>query len=227
MIRAITPYKGTTKLLAIVANERGACDACLYEAIDYLGFPFSVSETFQRRNTNASIEESIDRIMDIKKLADDHLKEVVLYLSMGFGNPYGDPWNVETVSGWVGRLYDLGFRTLMLSDTIGVSNPNNIQYLFEKLIPAYPEATIGAHLHTAPHNWREKVHAAYVSGCRRFDGAIKGYGGCPMAQDDLIGNMPTEKLVYYFDETGVTNRVNYEAFAKAQLIVQEIFLDHE
>lgn len=221
---AIADYKGDTRLLSIVANERGARDACKHSLIDCLGFPFSISETFQRRNTNASIETSLERIKEIKTIADEHEKEVVIYLSMGFGNPYGDDWNVDIVRRWTGRIADLGFNVIMLSDTIGVGNPSSISYLFSDLIPSFPEIEIGAHLHTAPHNWKEKVEAAYNNGCRRFDGAIKGYGGCPMAQDDLIGNMPTENLLYYFDSIGVQLPVNHYAFGKATFIAGELFL---
>ena len=220
---AIKEAKGSTKLLAIVANSRGARDACEHTLIDYLGYPFSISETFQRRNTNASIEMSLDRIIEIKEIADASGKEMVLYLSMGFGNPYGDPWNVEIVKNWTDRLATLGFRILMLSDTIGVSNPSNISYLFTDLIPSFPDIEIGAHLHTASHNWKEKVEAAYASGCRRFDGAINGYGGCPMAQDDLIGNMPTEKLLYYFESKNIDLEIDYQAFGKSVLLAGEVF----
>ena len=218
---AIKDEKGVSKLLSIVANTRGARDACSHELIDYLGYPFSLSETFQRRNTNASIQTSLARITDIKSLADDHGKEVVVYLSMGFGNPYGDDWNVDIVKHWSNELANLGFKILMLSDTIGVSNASNISYLFSDLIPAFPSIEFGAHLHTAPHNWKEKVEAAYQSGCRRFDGAIKGYGGCPMAQDDLIGNMPTENLLYYFESEEANLNIDYKAFAESVLLAGE------
>jgi hydroxymethylglutaryl-CoA lyase len=220
---SIKDFKGSTKLLSIVANTRGAVDACKHDLIDFLGYPFSLSETFQRRNTNASIETSLDRIKEIKKLADDYDKKVVVYLSMGFGNPYGDDWNVDIVKIWTNRLADLGFDILMLSDTIGVSNPANISYLFSELIPAFPDIEIGAHLHTAKHNWKEKVESAFESGCRRFDGAINGYGGCPMAQDNLIGNMPTEHLLYFFESTNLPLNINYQAFTESVLLAGEIF----
>ena len=223
---AIVANKTNTKLLSIVANQRGARDACTHELIDYLGYPFSLSETFQRRNTNASIAESLERIKEIKSIADEASKEVVVYLSMGFGNPYGDDWNVDIVRNWASRLIDLGFNILMLSDTIGVSNPSNIEYLFSELIPAFPNSTIGAHLHTAPHNWEEKVEVAYKSGCRRFDGAIKGYGGCPMAQDSLIGNMPTENLLYYFDSRDIETGVDHRAFNQSIMEAGNIFKEN-
>lgn len=188
----------TSKLIAIIANERGANDACAFEQINCLGFPFSISETFQKRNTNATIAEALLRLNNIVELANKHRKEVIIYISMGFGNPYGDAYSPAIVEHWVGELSQLGSTTFMLSDTVGVANPQNIAYLFSHLIPAFPQLEIGAHFHTAPHNWREKIETAYQNGCRRFDAAIKGYGGCPMAKDELIGNMPTENLVNYF-----------------------------
>lgn len=190
----------TTKLLAIVANTRGAAQACEFEEIRYLGYPFSISETFQLRNTNATIEDSLGRLMRIKELADQAGKEVVVYLSMGFGNPYGDPWNVDIVAHWVEQLSQRGFSILQLSDTIGVATPDSIAYLFSGLIPQYPNIEIGAHLHTIPNEWKAKIQAAYSNGCKRFDGAFKGYGGCPMAKDDLTGNMPTEQILHFFDD---------------------------
>ena len=190
-----------TKLLAIVANRRGAEAAVATPQVDYLGYPFSVSETFQLRNTNATIAESLERLHEIQQLTEQHDKQLVVYLSMGFGNPYGDPWSVAVVSHWTEALAERGIRILQLSDTIGVSTPDSIDYLFSKLIPAYPEVEFGAHLHTTPSTWREKVDAAYQSGCRRFDGALKGYGGCPMAKDELTGNMPTEHIIDYLSET--------------------------
>ena len=189
----------TTKLLAIVANTRGAAQACEFEEIRYLGYPFSISETFQLRNTNATIEDSLGRLMRIKELADQAGKEVVVYLSMGFGNPYGDPWNVDIVAHWVEQLSQRGFSILQLSDTIGVATPDSIAYLFSGLIPQYPNIEIGAHLHTKPNEWEAKIQAAYSNGCKRFDGAFKGYGGCPMAKDDLTGNMPTEQILHFFN----------------------------
>lgn len=189
-----------TKLLAIVANRRGAVDAAQFDEITYLGYPFSISETFQMRNTNATIEKSMSRLKTIQEICMANNKQLVVYLSMGFGNPYGDPWNVEIVQQWTEIMYDLDIRILSLSDTIGVANPETITYLFSNLIPKYPSVEFGAHLHTTPNTWREKVHSAFESGCRRFDGALKGYGGCPMAKDDLTGNMPTENMVHYFNE---------------------------
>lgn len=213
----------TTKLLAIVANRRGAEAAVQFDAIDYLGYPFSISETFQLRNTNATIAESLSRVADIQELCVTHQKELVIYISMGFGNPYGDPWNVEIAQRWVDELETMGIRIFQLSDTIGVANPANIAYLFSSLIPAYPELEIGAHFHTQPHNWEEKVLTAYENGCRRFDGAIKGFGGCPMAKDDLTGNMPTENLVAYFQEQQIATGVDRETFLEAMQLAVEVF----
>ena len=212
-----------TKLLAIVANQRGASDAAAFDQISYLGYPFSISETFQLRNTNATIEESLERVQDIQRICQDSGKKLVIYISMGFGNPYGDDWNAEIVQKWADRLVDMGISILQLSDTIGVSTPENIHYLFSNLLPLYPDAEIGAHLHTAPHNWREKVEAAYQAGCRRFDGAIKGYGGCPMAKDELTGNMPTENMIRYFQQEGIDLGLDQKAFDEALVEAQQIF----
>lgn len=183
--------KTSSKLLAIVANVRGAQDAVKYNEIRYLGYPFSISENFQMRNTHKTIAESLIVLEEILNLADQHNKEVVAYLSMGFGNPYGDPWDVEIVGEWTEKLAAMGVKILSLSDTIGSSTPDIITYLFSHLIPEYPHIEFGAHLHTTPTAWFEKVDAAYKAGCRRFDGAIQGFGGCPMAKDELTGNMPT------------------------------------
>lgn len=194
--------KTNSKLLAIVANLRGAKDACQHQEIDYLGYPFSISENFQMRNTHKTITESIDILKSIIEVANQHNKEVVAYLSMGFGNPYGDPWNAEIVSYWTDQLVELGVKTISLSDTIGSSKPDDISYIFNSLIPRYTHVEFGAHLHTTVDQWYEKVEAAWKSGCKRFDGAIKGYGGCPMAKDELTGNMPTEKIADYFFKLG-------------------------
>jgi len=187
-----------SKLLAIIANTQGAISAAAHKEIQYLGFPFSISENFQMRNTHKTIEESLVTLNEILEIADKTNKEVVAYLSMGFGNPYGDPWNVDIVGNWTENLANRGVKILSLSDTIGSSTPEVIQYLFSNLIPKYPEIEFGAHLHTTPEKWFEKVNAAYNAGCRRFDGAIQGFGGCPMAKDTLTGNMPTEKLLSFF-----------------------------
>ena len=190
--------KTKSKLLAIIANTRGAEDASQHPEIHYLGYPFSISENFQMRNTHKTIAESVVTLQETLEIADKTRKEVVVYISMGFGNPYGDPWNVDIVGDWTERLANMGVKILSLSDTVGTSNPENINYLFSNLIPKYPHIEFGAHLHTTPTTWHEKVDAAYKAGCLRFDGAIQGFGGCPMAKDELTGNMPTEKLLSYF-----------------------------
>lgn len=217
----------SSRLLAIVANLRGAIDAAQFEQIQYLGYPFSISETFQLRNTNATIEESLERVEQIQELCLKNNKEMVLYISMGFGNPYGDDWNVDIVQKWVSKLKELGIKIFSLSDTIGVSTPESISYLFSNLIPSYTDLTFGAHLHTQPHNWKEKIQSAYDSGCRRFDGAIRGYGGCPMATDDLTGNMPTEQMVNYFDSLDALGGFDHQAFAKSMYLTDDTFpLEH-
>ena len=202
----------SSKLLAIIANQRGAEDAVRFDQITYLGYPFSISETFQQRNTNASIAESMGRVEDIQALCQSHQKQLVIYISMGFGNPYGDPWNVEEVEKWVSQLAALDINIFALADTVGVARPDSIRYLFSHLIPAYPELEIGAHFHSALHNWEEKVAAAYENGCKRYDSAIKGFGGCPMAEDELVGNLATENLVAYFTEKSADLNIDQEAF---------------
>ena len=215
--------KTNSKLLAIIVNTRGANDAVQFKEIDYLGYPFSISENFQMRNTHKTIAESIKTLDDILNLADKHNKEVVVYLSMGFGNPYGDPWNVEIVGEWTEKLSNMGVKILSLSDTIGSSTPDVISYLFSNLIPKYPKIEFGAHLHTTPDKWHEKVDAAYKAGCNRFDGAIKGYGGCPMAKDELTGNMPTEKLVSYFTAQKADTNIKPMSFESAYNKALEVF----
>jgi hydroxymethylglutaryl-CoA lyase len=212
-----------SKMLAIVANLRGAEEACRHEAIRYLGYPFSISENFQMRNTHKTIDQSIQILSDILAVAKAHDKEVVTYISMGFGNPYGDPWNAEIVSDWTQRLVDMGVGILSLSDTIGSSTPEVIDNLFRNLIPRYPEVEFGAHLHTHPRSWHEKVEAAFMAGCRRFDGAIQGFGGCPMARDELTGNMPTEKLLSFFTSQKAETGVNWMAFEAAFNKAKDLF----
>ena len=202
----------TSKLLAIIANTQGAISASEYSQIQYLGFPFSISENFQMRNTHKTIAQSIITLDEILEIAAKKNKIVVAYLSMGFGNPYGDPWNVEIVGEWTERLSNMGVQILSLSDTVGSSTPEVISYLFSNLIPKYPQIEFGAHLHTTPDKWFEKVDAAYKSGCRRFDGAILGFGGCPMATDSLTGNMPTEKLLSYFTTQKENTNMNPMSF---------------
>ncbi len=212
-----------SKLLAIVANLRGAQDAVQYPEIDYLGYPFSISENFQMRNTHKTIAESVKLLQEILDIAHAHDKKVVAYLSMGFGNPYGDPWSVEVVAEWTEKLASMGVEIISLSDTIGSSTPDIITYLFSNLIPAYPHIEFGAHLHTTPTSWREKVHAASQAGCMRFDGAIQGFGGCPMAKDELTGNMPTEKMLSYFNETKQDTQISAMAFESAYNEALKIF----
>lgn len=216
----------TSKLLAIVANLRGAQDAVKFPEIDYLGYPFSISENFQMRNTHKTIAESVELLQDILDIAGANNKKVVAYLSMGFGNPYGDPWNVEIVAEWTEKLSAMGVEIISLSDTIGSSTPEIITYLFSSLIPAYPQIEFGAHLHTTPDSWQEKVHAAAQAGCVRFDGAIQGFGGCPMAKDDLTGNMPTEKLLSYFQTTKQDTQVNAILFESAYNEALKIFSNY-
>lgn len=212
-----------SKLLAIVANVRGAHDASTHPEIQYLGYPFSISENFQMRNTHKTIAQSIETLQEILNIATKTGKEVVAYLSMGFGNPYGDPWNVEIVGQWTEKLSKIGVKILSLSDTIGSSTPDVIKYLYSNLIPKYPDIEFGAHLHTIPSSWYEKVDAAYKAGCRRFDGAIQGFGGCPMAKDELTGNMPTEKMVSYFTTAKANANIQTMSFESAYNEASKIF----
>ncbi|MDG1330400.1 MAG: hydroxymethylglutaryl-CoA lyase [Flavobacteriaceae bacterium] len=212
-----------SQLLAIVANIRGAKDAVMYHQIDYLGYPFSISENFQMRNTHKTINQSIETLKEILNLADSKNKKVVAYLSMGFGNPYGDPWSVDIVGEWTEKLSKMGVNILSLSDTVGSSSPEIITYLFSELIIKYPSIEFGAHLHTTTTKWKEKISAAYLAGCRRFDGAIQGFGGCPMAKDDLTGNMPTEKILSYFAAEKVNTNVNSISFENAYKEASKIF----
>ncbi|MFK7747581.1 MAG: hydroxymethylglutaryl-CoA lyase [Kordia sp.] len=212
-----------SKLLAIVANVRGANDASTHPEIQYLGYPFSISENFQMRNTHKTIAQSIETLQEILNIADKTNKEVVAYLSMGFGNPYGDPWNVEIVGEWTEKLSKMGVQILSLSDTIGSSTPEVIDYLYSNLIPKYPAIEFGAHLHTTPTLWHEKIDAAYKAGCRRFDGAIQGFGGCPMAKDELTGNMPTEKMVSYFTAAKADANIQAMSFESSYNEASKIF----
>lgn len=213
-----------TKLLCIVANNKGADNAMAFDQVDYLGFPFSVSETFQVRNTNSTIDEAVQRVDYIQNLCEKHGKSMVVYLSMGFGNPYGDPWSPEIVEHWMDHMVQLGVKIISLSDTIGVSNPENIRSIYSQLSKSYPEIEIGAHLHTRPESWKEKIQAAYESGCTRYDGAIKGYGGCPMAADTLTGNMPTESLLSFLLENNESPGLDASEFSEAMRMSVEVFL---
>ena len=212
-----------SKLLAIVANTRGAQDASNHPEIQYLGYPFSISENFQMRNTHKTIQQSVETLQEILNIADASNKEVVTYISMGFGNPYGDPWNVEIVGEWTEKLSAMGAKILSLSDTVGTSDPETIDYLFSNLIPKYPDIEFGAHLHTTPTTWHEKIPAAYQAGCVRFDGAIQGFGGCPMAKDDLTGNMPTEKVLSYMTQVKAETNVKMMSFESSYNEATKIF----
>ena len=212
-----------SKLLAIIANTQGAEAACTFPEIEYLGFPFSISENFQMRNTHKTISQSLVSLQEILNLADAKNKQVVAYLSMGFGNPYGDPWNTEIVGEWTEKLATMGVKIVSLSDTIGSSTPEIISYLFSNLIPSYPSIEFGAHLHTTPDSWFEKIDAAFHAGCRRFDGAIQGFGGCPMATNHLTGNMPTEKLLSYFTAQKATTNLSPMSFESAYNEASKIF----
>ena len=212
-----------SKLLAIIANTQGAISASQHQSIQYLGFPFSISENFQMRNTHKTIAESLITLQEILEIADKSNKEVVAYLSMGFGNPYGDPWSMEIVGEWTEKLSNMGVKILSLSDTVGSSTPEVIHYLFSHLIPKYTRIEFGAHLHTTPDKWFEKIDAAYHAGCRRFDGAIQGFGGCPMAKDVLTGNMPTEKLVSYFTSKKENTNISGMSFESAYNEASKLF----
>lgn len=215
-----------TKLLAIVANTRGALEACKYDAITYLGFPLSVSETFQLRNTNKTIGEALNALEEIKNACDRSNKKLVTYISMGFGNPYNDPYDVDLVIGFVDVLKTLGSDVISIADTIGVSNPQSIASLFGLISRQYPKLEVGAHLHAAPHTATEKIEAAYKSGCKRFDGAILGFGGCPMAEDELVGNLATEKIIDYLESEGVKGEIDMLELGKAIQMAGEIFPIH-
>lgn len=212
-----------TRLSVVVGNKRGAEMACEFDEITYVGYPFSISETFQMRNTNCNLETSMDRVEEIMNICECHGKRFVLYISMAFGNPYGDLYDPALVAHWIDRLSEEGAIRFSISDTIGNAQPALIREVFSLLFEEFPHLRIGSHFHTTPETWREKVDAAYESGCRRFDGAIKGYGGCPMAKDDLTGNMPTEKMLGYFSERGIETGLDTDAFAESMRIASTIF----
>jgi hydroxymethylglutaryl-CoA lyase len=217
--------KTKSKLLAIVANERGADEAVRYAEISYLGFPLSISETFQKRNTNKSIEEALQELENIHGLCVANNKTLVTYLSMGFGNPYGDPYDVGIVEEFADKLNNLGVKIISLADTTGVSNKEDIHYLFKSLTFRFPDVEFGAHLHSTPQKAIEKIEAAYKAGCRRFDSAMKGFGGCPMANDDLVGNIASEELMKFFKAENIQlPDIDQEKFMKAYTIAGSIFL---
>ena len=215
---------GNTKLLAIIANERGAEDAVMYDEITYLGFPFSVSETFQKRNTNSTIAESLKRVEAIQNLCYINNKELVVYISMGFGNPYGDVYNEEIVFDWVNKLVDMDIKIISLADTVGLATKEQVYQVTKHLVNSLPDTEIGVHLHSTPANWKEKVEAAMAAGCKRFDGALKGIGGCPMADDELVGNMDTELMIPYFEEKNLLNNLNLDALAECSKLASDIFI---
>lgn len=212
-----------SKLLAIVANVRGAEEACKFSAIRYLGFPLSISENFQQHNTNKSISEALNVVNEIQELCEKHNKQQVVYISMGFGNPYGDPYDVGIVEQFSDILSALNVKIISLADTIGVSEPQQIEYLFKSLIKKFPAIEFGAHLHSNPKTSIEKIEAAYNSGCQRFDGALKGFGGCPMAKDELVGNMATETILAFLDSKNDALELNREEFLKALTLVDIVF----
>ena len=212
-----------SKLLAIVANTRGAIDACAFEQIHYLGFPLSLSETFQHRNTNKSIAEAYPVIGEIQNLCLKHGKELIVYLSMGFGNPYNDPYEPSYIGQAIKRLDLMGIKHILPSDTIGAGNSESIRSLFEFIIPQFPHISFGAHLHSNPKTAVEKIDAAYAAGCRKFDTSIKGIGGCPMATDQLVGNMATETLIQFVRENKIGHLLNMEKFAVAHAGAERLF----
>lgn len=218
--------KSTTKLLAIIANVRGAEDAVKHQAITYLGYPFSISETFQKRNTNATIQESLVNLNTIQQLTQNAGKKLVVYISMGFGNPYGDEWNVDYAAVWIDKIQSMGVEIISLADTVGVAKEADISYLFEGVIQKFPKVEFGAHLHTTPSNWQNKLAAAYDAGCRRFDTAIRGFGGCPMATDKLTGNLATENAVQYLSGKSKNLTIDIQKLNDCILFSNRIFNEH-
>jgi len=214
----------TSKLLAIVANKRGAEDAATFNQIDFLGFPFSISETFQQRNTNTSIEQSFNQVLDIQDLCVRNNKKLVIYISMGFGNPYGDPYHEEMVFEWANKLANIGVDIISLADTVGLATPEQIERTTKFLIQSMPNVEVGVHLHSTPINWRQKTEAAFNAGCLRFDGAINGIGGCPMAGDNLVGNMNTNLMIDFFNEKEISLNLNASKLADTVQIATEIFI---
>lgn len=214
----------STKLLAIIANTRGAEDAVQYDEISYLGFPFSISETFQKLNTNSSIEESLIRVEEIQNLCVTNNKEMVVYISMGFGNPYGEEYSAEVAFKWVRALEKLGVNIFAMSDTVGVSNPENINYIYSNLIKEFPSLEFGAHFHSTKETAQEKIKAAYESNCYRYDSAIGGIGGCPLAQNDLVGNLATEEVISFFEKNSTDLKLNKEALLDSSMMASKIFI---
>ena len=213
-----------TKLLAIIANLRGAEEASVFDRIGYFGFPFSVSETFQQRNTNSSIEESLKRVEAIQNLCINKNKKLVVYISMAFGNPYGDPYDEDIVFNWVEKLVELDIEIISLADTVGVASPAQVYDMTSYLVESLPSTEVGVHLHSTFENWQEKLNAAIKAGCKRFDGALKGIGGCPMADDELVGNMNTGWMINYFETKGFDTGINKNALLDSLAIAEEIFV---
>lgn len=223
VIKALDLNNSSTKLLVIVANQRGAEEAVTFDKISYLGFPFSISPSFQLRNANSSLEESLERVKAIQALCTAHQKELVIYLSMGFGNPYGDLYNQDILLKWAGEMANLGIQTISLADTVGLASPNQIKEALDILIPQYPGIQFGVHLHASASNWEPKLAAAINAGCNRIDGALKGIGGCPMAQDDLVGNMDTEKVIQYVVEHQLASQIDPVQLAVCSNMVSTVF----
>lgn len=223
VLAKIDLHNNQSKLLAIIANTRGAEEAIVYDAISYLGFPFSISPTFQQRNTNSTIEQSFESVAEIQNLCIKSGKQLVLYLSMGFGNPYGDIYNADILLYWANEMAKLDIKIISLADTVGLATAEQVSYALQTLMPQYPAVEFGVHLHSPASNKKEKLEAAYNAGCRRFDGALKGIGGCPMAQDDLIGNIPTEFMISFFEERNLPVNINKAALANCLQIAAEIF----
>lgn len=223
VLNKIVPGNSATKLLVIVANTRGAEEAAMFDKVDYLGFPFSISETFQQRNTNSTIAESVQRVEEIQELCIKNNKQLVVYLSMGFGNPYGDEYNEEILLHWADEMVRRNIGIVSLADTVGVATPEQISVALNTLIPAYPNTEFGVHLHSTPANWQAKLQAAADAGCKRFDGALKGIGGCPMANDDLVGNMNSEWMLNYFRERNIMPAINEDALLQSLRLADDIF----
>ncbi|HQZ51772.1 MAG TPA: hydroxymethylglutaryl-CoA lyase, partial [Chitinophagaceae bacterium] len=224
VISKIEILNSNTKLLAIIANYRGAEEASIYDQINYLGFPFSVSETFQQRNTNSTIEQSLGRVEEIQNLCIKTGKELVVYISMGFGNPYGDLYDEDLVFEWVNKLVAMDIGIISLADTVGLATPHQVYDVTSYLVESLPGTEIGVHLHSTPQNWEEKLEAAVRAGCKRFDGALKGIGGCPMADDDLVGNMNSELMIQYFENKELLTDLNKEALIESLQIAERIFI---